>query len=43
MKATKKIWSSKALFQLTDVLYENPNAQLDVVVRQGQAPTYFVP
>jgi hypothetical protein len=43
MKATKKIWSSKALFELNDVLYENPSAQLDVVVRPGQAPAYYVP
>ena len=43
MKATKNIYTSPALFQLTDVLYENPNLRLDVVVPATGEPLYFQP
>jgi CARDB len=43
IKATKEIWSSKALFHLKDILLERNAVQLDVVVAQGQPPAYFAP
>lgn len=43
LKATKEIWSSKALFHLRDVLYEDTDRKLDVVVARGQAPAYYAP
>jgi hypothetical protein len=42
IKATKNIWKSKALFQLTDVLYEDDDAKLDVVIADGEPPAYYV-
>jgi len=43
IKATKEIWSSKALFHLKDILLENSDVQLDVVVVQQGTPAYFKP
>lgn len=43
LKATKEIWSSKALFHLKDILLEDNNVQLDVVVVQQGKPAYFEP
>ncbi len=43
VKATKNIWKSKALFRFKDVIYENPNAQLSVVIPNSGEPLYFVP
>ena len=43
LKATKEIWSSKALFHLRDILLENSDVQLDVVVVQQGEPAYFKP
>ncbi len=43
LKATKNLWSSPAAFRLSDVLFELRNAELDVVIREGQEPLYFQP
>mgnify|MGYP001462182672 CR=1 FL=1 len=43
IKATKNIYSTPALFRREDVLFEDPFAQLDVVIVSGQSPAYFVP
>jgi hypothetical protein len=43
LKATKEIWSSKALFHLKDILLEDSDVQLDVVVVQQGTPVYFKP
>jgi len=42
LKATKNIWRSKALFKFSDVLWQNIDAQLDVVAIPGQDPAYYV-
>jgi hypothetical protein len=43
IKATKNIYSTPALFRREDILFEDPFAQLDVVIVSGQPPAYFVP
>jgi hypothetical protein len=43
IKATKNIYSTPALFRREDILFEDPFAQLDVVIVNGQPPAYFVP
>lgn len=43
LKATKNLWSSKALFKFEDVIYENPSLELDVVIPAGEDPLYFTP
>jgi len=43
IKATKNIYSTPALFRREDILFEDPFAQLDVVIASGQLPAYFTP
>ena len=43
IKATKNIYSTPALFRREDILFEDPFAELDVVIVNGQQPAYFVP
>lgn len=43
IKATKNIYSTPALFRREDILFEDPFAQLDVVIVNGQPPAYFAP
>ena len=43
IKATKNIYSTPALFRREDVIFEDPFAQLDVVIANGQSPAYFIP
>lgn len=43
IKATRNIYSTPALFRREDILFEDPFAQLDVVIVSGQPPAYFVP
>jgi hypothetical protein len=43
IKATKEIWSSRALFHLQDILFENSDVKLDVVVANQGEPAYFAP
>lgn len=43
IKATKNIYSTPALFRREDVLFEDPFAQLNVVIANGQPPAYFIP
>jgi len=43
IKATKNIYSTPALFRREDILFEDPFAQLDVVIVNGQPPAYFIP
>ena len=43
IKATKNIYSTPALFRREDILFEDPFAQLDVVIANGKPPAYFVP
>lgn len=43
IKATKNIYSTPALFRREDVLFEDPFAQLDVVIADGLPPAYFIP
>ncbi len=42
LKATKNIWSSKALFHIKDVLLEDDDLELDVVAIPGEEPAYYV-
>lgn len=43
IKATKNIYTTPALFRREDILFEDPFAELDVVIVSGQSPAYFVP
>ena len=43
IKATKSIYSTPALFRREDILFDDPFAELDVVIVSGQSPAYFVP
>lgn len=43
LKATKNIYSTPALFRREDILFEDPFAQLNVVIANGQSPAYFIP
>jgi hypothetical protein len=43
INATRNIYSTPALFRREDILFEDPFAQLDVVIVSGQPPAYFVP
>lgn len=43
IKATKNIYTTPALFRREDILFEDPFAQLDVVLLDGQQPAYFIP
>jgi hypothetical protein len=43
IKATKNIYTTPALFRREDILFEDPFAELDVVIVNGQSPAYFVP
>lgn len=43
IKATKNIYTTPALFRREDILFEDPFAQLDVVIANSQQPAYFVP
>lgn len=43
IKATKNIYTTPALFRRTDILFEDPFLQLDVVLVDGKEPAYFVP
>ena len=43
LKVVKNLWSSPALFELNDVLYDDPQLQLGVVLFEGEEPQYFVP
>ena len=43
IKATKNIYTTPALFRREDVLFDDPFAELDVVIVDGGEPAYFVP
>lgn len=43
IKAIMNIYSTPALFRREDILFEDPFAQLDVVIANGQQPAYFIP
>ncbi|MBE9568571.1 MAG: hypothetical protein IMF14_07725 [Proteobacteria bacterium] len=43
IKATKNIYTTPALFRREDILFEDPFAELDVVIVSGQSPAYFIP
>ena len=43
IKATKNIYTTPALFRREDILFEDPFAELDVVIVSGQPPAYFIP
>jgi len=43
IKAIKNIYTTPALFRREDILFEDPFAELDVVIVSGQPPAYFVP
>ena len=43
IKATKNIYTTPALFRREDILFEDPFAELDVVIVNGQPPAYFIP
>lgn len=43
IKATRNIYKTPALFRREDILFDDPFAQLDVVIVSGQPPAYFVP
>ena len=43
IKATKNIYTTPALFRREDILFEDPFAELDVVIISGQPPAYFAP
>ena len=43
IKATKNIYTTPALFRREDILFDDPFAELDVVIANGQSPAYFVP
>lgn len=43
IKATKNIYTTPALFRREDILFEDPFAELDVVIVNGQSPAYFIP
>lgn len=43
IKATKNIYTTPALFRREDILFDDPFAELDVVIVSGQSPAYFVP
>jgi hypothetical protein len=43
IKAIKNIYTTPALFRREDILFEDPFAELDVVIVNGQSPAYFVP
>jgi hypothetical protein len=43
IKATKNIYTTPALFRREDILFEDPFAELDVVIANGQPPAYFIP
>ncbi len=43
IKATKNIYSTPALFRREDVLFEDPFAEIDVVIANGKSPAYFIP
>jgi len=43
VKVKKNIYTSPAAFRFVDVLYEDPNAVLDVVLVDGEEPQYFTP
>lgn len=43
IKATKNIYTTPALFRREDILFDDPFAELDVVIASGQSPAYFVP
>jgi len=43
IKATKNIYSTPALFRREDILFEDPFAQLNVVIPDGLSPAYFIP
>ena len=43
IKATKNIYSTPALFRREDILFEDPFAQLNVVIPDGLPPAYFIP
>ena len=43
VKATKNIYSTPALFRREDILFEDPFAEIDVVIADGKEPAYFAP
>jgi hypothetical protein len=43
IKATKNIYTTPALFRREDILFEDPFAELGVVIANGQSPAYFIP
>ena len=43
IKATKNIYTTPALFRREDILFDDPFAELDVVIASGQSPAYFIP
>jgi hypothetical protein len=43
IKATKNIYTTPALFRREDIIFEDPFAELDVVILSGLPPAYFVP
>ena len=43
IKATKNIYTTPALFRREDILFEDPFAELDVVIVNGMPPAYFIP
>jgi hypothetical protein len=43
IKATKNIYTTPALFRREDILFEDPFAELNVVILDGQLPAYFIP
>lgn len=43
IKATKNIYTTPALFRREDILFEDPFAELDVVIVNGLPPAYFIP
>jgi len=43
IKATKNIYTTPALFRREDILFEDPFAELNVVIPDGLPPAYFIP
>lgn len=43
IKATMNIYTTPALFRREDILFEDPFAELNVVIPNGLPPAYFVP
>jgi len=42
IKVTKSLYTTPALFRREDILFEDPFAELDVVIVNGKPPAYFV-